>query len=406
MFEDMTYEGILERCLTRVSDSVDKREGAVIYDAIAPAAAELAILYSELGTVMDRAFPDTETGLDLTKKARERGVFRRDATRAVRRGYFEDADGNGCELAIGSRFSGGDVNFAVTEKIASGQYRLEAETAGSAGNAYFGTLFPIDFAEGLAAARLDDVLIPGEDEESDDALRARYYASLEYQAFGGNQADYKNKIEFLPGVGAVKILPTFSGGYFPSDLRPPDGAQAWINAISGAPADVLAWLKRAYAAISAGAVTVGAGTVRIVLVNSDWGIPSPDLIASVQAQVDPVERQGEGVGIAPIGHTVSVSGVAGKTIDLSFQLTFEDGVAWEDVQKDVRDAVQSYFYELIHTWADADGLVVRVSQIETKILNVPGVIDIAGTTINGATANISLSETEIPVLGVMTHGAV
>lgn len=74
MYENMTFENIMDRCLARVSASVDKREGSIVYDAIAPAAAELAILYIELAYLMDRAFPDTETGDDLTKKCRERSV--------------------------------------------------------------------------------------------------------------------------------------------------------------------------------------------------------------------------------------------------------------------------------------------------------------------------------------------
>ena len=75
MYENMTFENIMDRCLSRVSASVDKREGSIVYDAIAPAAAELAIMYIELAYLLDRAFPDTETGDDLTKKCRERGVF-------------------------------------------------------------------------------------------------------------------------------------------------------------------------------------------------------------------------------------------------------------------------------------------------------------------------------------------
>ena len=68
MYEDMTFENIMDRCLDRVSSSIDKREGSVVYDAIAPAAAELAIMYIELAYLMDRAFPDTESGDDLTKE--------------------------------------------------------------------------------------------------------------------------------------------------------------------------------------------------------------------------------------------------------------------------------------------------------------------------------------------------
>ena len=131
MYENMTFENVMDRCLARVSASVDKREGSIVYDAIAPAAAELAILYIELAYLMDRAFPDTETGDDLTKKCRERSVFRTAATQAVRKGYFEKADGGGCDMEIGTRFSGGDINFTVTERIAPGQYSLTAETAGT-----------------------------------------------------------------------------------------------------------------------------------------------------------------------------------------------------------------------------------------------------------------------------------
>lgn len=83
MYENMTFENIMDRCLSRVSASVDKREGSIVYDAIAPAAAELAIMYIELAYLLDRAFPDTETGDDLTKKCRERSVFRTAATYAV-----------------------------------------------------------------------------------------------------------------------------------------------------------------------------------------------------------------------------------------------------------------------------------------------------------------------------------
>ena len=80
LYENMTFENIMDRCLSRVAASIDKREGSVVYDAIAPAAAELAIMYIELAYLLDRAFPDTEEGDDLTLKCQERSVFRTPAT--------------------------------------------------------------------------------------------------------------------------------------------------------------------------------------------------------------------------------------------------------------------------------------------------------------------------------------
>ena len=90
----------------------------------------------------------------------------------------------------------------MTERIAAGQYSMTAETAGVVGNEYVGTLFPIDYVPDLAAARLADILIPGEDEESDDALRAATSSPGIPGIRPGIIADYKNKVELLPGVGA------------------------------------------------------------------------------------------------------------------------------------------------------------------------------------------------------------
>ena len=68
MYEDMTYENILQGMLNRVPDDIDKREGSVIYDALAPAAYFLADQYFQLGNFVDLVLPDTALGeyLDRT----------------------------------------------------------------------------------------------------------------------------------------------------------------------------------------------------------------------------------------------------------------------------------------------------------------------------------------------------
>ena len=43
--------------------------------------------------------------------------------------------------------------------------------------------------------------------------------------------------------------------------------------------------------------------------------------------------------------------------------------------------------------------VVRISQIENKILGVPAVLDIADTTLDGLPQNIQMEEDKIPILG-------
>ena len=48
-------------------------------------------------------------------------------------------------------------------------------------------------------------------------------------------------------------------------------------------------------------------------------------------------------------------------------------------------------------------MVVRISQIETRILDLAGILDITATTINGKEENLALKENEIPVKGEI-HG--
>ena len=241
----------------------------------------------------------------------------------------------------------------------NGAYRLTCETAGEAGNTWFGTLLPIDYVAGLAGAELTDVLIPGEDEEDDDSLRARYFDSFDSQAFGGNVADYRERIHAMDGVGGVKVARAPSGG----------------------------------------------GTVGVTIVASDWTVPTEALVSAVQTAVDPIDSPGEGVGLAPIGHTVTVAGVTGRTVDVAFALTLESGVTWSNIEAGVVAAIQDYLNELTQTWESTAALTVRLSQVETRALAVAGVLDVEGTTLNGAAANLQLAGTEIPVLGSVTNGA-
>jgi uncharacterized phage protein gp47/JayE len=95
--------------------------------------------------------------------------------------------------------------------------------------------------------------------------------------------------------------------------------------------------------------------------------------------------------------------VAGETLDLSFSMYFQRNWSWEDVEPYAKEAIESYFLELAQGWADQDeALTVRISQLESRLLSVPGVLDIASTKINGEAANFQLPLDSIPILGTMT----
>lgn len=51
MFETKTYEALLASALARVSSGIDKREGSMVMNGVAPSMAELAQLYIGLDFV-------------------------------------------------------------------------------------------------------------------------------------------------------------------------------------------------------------------------------------------------------------------------------------------------------------------------------------------------------------------
>ena len=59
MFEEYTFEVILNAMLARVPDTIDKRQGSIIYNALAPAAVELQNMYINLDVILNETFADT-----------------------------------------------------------------------------------------------------------------------------------------------------------------------------------------------------------------------------------------------------------------------------------------------------------------------------------------------------------
>ena len=399
MYEAQTYESILARMLQKalsINSNLDPREGSLVWYGDAPAAVELQNLYIALDTVLNETFADTATRPYLILRAAERGLSPQPASPAILQMAITPTT---LFLPLNTRFSIGELNYYVSADRGSGNYELTCETAGEAGNNYTGTVIPIEYVDGLETCKITSVLVPGEDEEDTELFRQRYLNSLNAQAFGGNQIDYIEKVNAIPGVGGVKVYRAWNGDLKPANMIPPKEAEAWIEGLSGVPEPVKLWLDTVYAAAKNNMFTVG-GTVKLVVINSTFTVPSPTLVEQVQTAVDPLQNAGEGVGIAPIGHVVRVEGVQEETVDLGFALYYQRGWSWEDVSGYVTEAINGYFLELAQSWADQDeALVVRISQIESRLLGITGILDIANTTINEKAANHTLALDHIPVLG-------
>jgi uncharacterized phage protein gp47/JayE len=356
VFENKSYENILEEMLDSISDDIDKREGSIIYTAIAPQAAALSEAYIWLDNIFNLTFADTAIDEYLDRRVGEFGIHRRQAIKAKRKAEFYAENDVPMDIPIGSRFFIDDRYFVAVEKLDDGVFLLECEEAGTIGNAPKGHLLPVDTISGLSKAILTDIIIPGTEEETDDQLRQRFFEAVNEPSFGGNISDYRQKINAMEGVGGTKVFPVWNGG----------------------------------------------GTVKCVFINADYATPSSSLVDKIQTEMDPEVNQGKGIGLAPIGHVVTVKGVSSVNVSIQTKITLGNEFTIGQVKNDIEAVVNSYLLELRKSWSSQKNLIVRISQIEARILNVPGVIDIADTKVNGQTENLSLNEEEIPILEKVT----
>lgn len=408
MFENMTYEALLASALSRITSPVDKREGSMVMNGVAPSMAELAQLYIAADFVFKATYIATAPREYLIKRAHDRNMDPYPATPAVYRAEFN------IEVPLGTRFSCQDLNFKVTAKMDPEEdepetglsYQVTCETPGAAANDYGGTLIPVEYVQGLTRAELMELLIPGDDEEETEAFRQRVLESFQSQAFGGNQADYKEKVLAMAGVGDVKVHAVWNEDISPSSLIPDAAVDSWYSStISTVSGTVATWLTAVYTAAKAKKLTVG-GTVKLVIMASDFDAPSSTLIEEVQTAVDPEQNAGEGLGLAPIGHVVLVTGVEPEKVDIELHLTYASGWDWEAAKSYVEGVIDAYFEELAKSWAGSTALVVRISQIESRILSECSnmITDIGGTKINSVESNLTLGPDSIPKRGEITDG--
>lgn len=326
----MTYEHILNNALSRVSSNVDKRQGSVIYDAIAPACAELAQMYIALDNLLNSSFADTAPREYLILRAKEVGIEPYAATYSICRGIFN------INITIGSRFNIDKINFKVIEKISENEYKLQCETAGSEGNKHLGKLVPIDYIPQLTTAELTEIIIAGEDEEDTESFRKRYFEAVQNAAFGGNKASYKNWLNQIAGVGMAKAERGASGG-----------------------------------------------KVNVYITTPDLTTPSAELLSSIKEKLDPTAQEGLGAGIVPIGHTVTVMAAATMNITVKITLTLKSGYTLAGIKPTILERLNEYVKEKNKEWENGS-ITIYSAQLLVEILNISGIENITTLTINGS----------------------
>lgn len=338
MYEDQTYDIILERMMNRVSDKIDKRPSSPVYDLHSSTAIEFQILYIELEYLIKNSYGDTAAREFLILLAKDRGLSPEPATKAILQGEFTPTNID----VTGKRFNIGEINYVVTEQITPGTYKVQCETEGVIGNQYLGDMIPMEYIDGLQTASLTSVLIPGEDEEDTEVFRQRYFDSFNEQSFGGNHADYMAKVKSIEGVGSCKVKRVWNGDIRPADMIVSTVVKNWYESIiSTVPAAVKPWLDAVYNAAKDKKLTVG-GTVHVVITDSDdYGEASSTLVQYVQQTLDPEETAGEGYGLAPIGHEFIITNDFREVFDVNGSSVFGGGIVQTEILNITNDSQET-----------------------------------------------------------------
>ncbi|MED4399765.1 baseplate J/gp47 family protein [Metabacillus fastidiosus] len=345
MYSERTQEEILESMKESVRDDVDKREGSVVHDMLAPPAQEIEMLGFELDAILELGFADTSQVEYLERRTAELGIFRKSALPAS--GTVTFIGNEGTPINAGTRILTDEgVPFVTTEYtvITNGvaNVTVEAEWLGAIGNIGPSEIFTIEGDPvGLQSVTNTLTFTGGVDEETDEELKARYFLKVRKPITSGNKYHYELWATEVEGVSAAKVHPLWNGN----------------------------------------------GTVKVVVIDSNGRAPSQTIIDAVITHIEDDERK-------PIGATVTVVPVTEVPLNISASLTLEGNLLIADVQQAVEESISRYLLEA--------GSFVRYSQIANAIIDTDGVLDYANLTVNLGTANIPIDGDSVPVIGMVT----
>lgn len=341
----ITKDVLQTRMLADIEDDYDKSEGSFFYDAIAPVAIELEKSYAMQDSILKSVFVDTATGESLERKCSELGIHRKSATKAT--GKVQITGAIGATVAKGIYVATEIVTFVTTESLTIGDtgkafVNVECTESGVIGNVAANTIkyFSVTL-EGLTAVINPEAFTSGYDKESDESLRERFYGKVNTPATSGNASHYEQWAKAVTGVGAAKIFPTWNGP----------------------------------------------GTVKVVICDSNKKAVNKELIDQTKEYIE---------SHRPIGANVTVESAAEKTINITASIVLGNGVSLAQVKSNFESELAQYFKAI----AFRDNYI-SYAKIGSILYDIYGVADYSALKINEGNNNITLLETEIPVLGTV-----
>lgn len=413
-YESQTYDTILDRLISRVKEqypTLDYREGSILFNALAPAALELAIMYTELDNIRNESFVDTATREYALIGCEQMGIdtAQFEATAGTFKGEFN------VEVEIGSRWNCELYNYTVTEYVGKNsngyyEYKLVCETAGSDANNLTGSLTPITLApSNLTHCKLTACLIEGENEKTDDEIKETYYEYVNSSVSDGNVAQYRRWCNEYPSIGNYKIIPLWAGyntvkvSILSASNRAATGTlvgevqnyfdPTTIDTFNGNGTTKAFTLKSSVKPTVVDMVRVN-GAVKTPTTDYTYSGGTVTFKTAPAAGTNNVEIRyngGMGNGVAPIGAFVTVDTATEVPINISATISLKSG--YSDTTG-IAEELTKLFSEIAYEKSQ-----VAYMTVGARILSVEGVEFVTNLKLNGQTNDINLTTYQIPILG-------
>lgn len=346
-----TFDEMLTLGLSAVSNTMDKSENAMIWDAVAAG----AVMAHELEVFAKRAFDlmdiENNFGKDLDRFVYQRaGIERRVGTKA--QGVAQFTGDAGTVIPKGFGITDGRVEFLTEIEGVIGDdgkvlLPIVCSKYGDFGPCQPNTLTDqLKVLNGIKTVTNPAYISAGYDTDTDEKLRWRYYDYLRNKATSNNPAHYRMWANEVPGVGQVRV---YRAG--PTPL-----------------------------------------SVKVVVLDNRFKAAPPDLVEAVRQHIE--EKQS-----FDVDHLEVVSATV-VPLNIAVSLELEKGYTDEKVKKIIKKNIDDFLSQSVDR--NFERRVISFYDIASVIIRTEGVLDIKALTLNGAADNIQLSDYEVAEIGDVT----
>lgn len=261
-------------------------------------------------------------------------------------GYL-DVMGNGIIYAGTVVATESGIQFVVLEDTyinGTVSVSIEAVNAGDDGNVGTNTVTVLVTSNAYVTSITNSTATEGgTDEETDDALRDRYYLRLSMPATSGNKAHYILWATECAGVG---------------------GAKATRD-------------------------TKIANKVNIYICDDNGGVADTTTVRLVQNYIDP-NKNGDGSGVAPIGAICEVFSAGIKAVNVSGTVELDNTLGVDEVLNNIKENISAYLSQINFQKTE-----LSYAKLLNIALSSDGVNDVTDFKVNDGYINITCTETEV-----------